>query len=153
MTDTNIKTKNPFKFMNVNQQNHSKQFNKIVNENPKIKKKGKEINLREFINEGFECSDLMTNLKKFGNTEKIKKESAFVMLDEELLTGDYRDLLDIQKKGAEAYKTLSAIERRNMSEKDFIKEYDKHKTEMELSKNKSQNLQKEEKENVEIASK
>lgn len=151
MTDT-IKLKNPFNYMNVYNKNHSKQFNKIVDENPKIKKKGKEINLRDFINEGFECSDLMTNLKKFGNTEHIKKESAFIMLDEELLTGDYRDLLDIQKKGAEAYKTLSAIDRRNLTENEFIKQYDKHKNEMELSKNNPENTKTEEK-NVETTSK
>lgn len=136
-----------FKFQKVYDKNRSKKFIKEIDENPTIIKKGKKINLREFINEGFESSDLMTNLKKFGNAERIRKESAFLMLDDMLLESDFRNLLDIQTKGKEAYKNIAAIDRRNLSEKEFLKEYDNYKNQKDKNINKTG-----EKENVESSS-
>lgn len=87
-----------YKFMDVYNKTRSQNYRSEVDENPVITKKGKKINLREYVNEGFEMADLATNLKKFGSIENIKKEEAFLMLDNELLDGDMRDLLDLQVK-------------------------------------------------------
>ena len=113
--------------MNVYDKERSKKYSKKVDENPEIVKKGKKINLRQYINEGFESSDLMTNIRKFGSTEKITKESAFLILDDILLNADFRDLLDIQKQGKIAYNTISAEYKRQLDEKKFLKEYEKYK--------------------------
>lgn len=109
--------------MEVYDKERSNNFVKLVEENPVITKKGKKINLREYVNEGFEAADLATNLKKFGSIERIKKESAFVMLDNELLDSDFRDLLDLQDKAKVFYNQLSVEERRNLTEKQFVEDF------------------------------
>lgn len=130
MTETlKINEKIPFNFMKVYNKKRADNFKSKIDPNPVITKKGKKINLRDFVNEGFEGADLMTNLKKFGSTEKIKREAAFIMLDNMILEGDFRDLLDIQKIGRIAYNQLAVEERRNLTEKEFLKDFKKFKEE------------------------
>lgn len=120
---TELTKKLPFNFMKVYDVKRTKDFESKIDPNPRITKKGKKINLRDYVNEGFEAADLMTNLKKFGSVEKIKKEQAFLMLDDILLNADYRDVLDIQKQGKIAYNQLAIEERRNLTENDFLRDY------------------------------
>lgn len=123
-----------YKFMDVYNKQRSNNYRCEVNENPVITKKGKKINLRDYVNEGFEVADLATNLKKFGSIENIKKEEAFLMLDNELLDGDMRDLLDLQIKAKNIYNQLSLDERRNLSLNNFINNFQAFKNQKETEK-------------------
>lgn len=123
-----------YKFMDVYNKTRSQNYRSEVDENPVITKKGKKINLREYVNEGFEMADLATNLKKFGSIENIKKEEAFLMLDNELLDGDMRDLLDLQVKAKNVYDKLSLEERRNLSLNNFINNFQTFKNQKETEK-------------------
>ena len=123
-----------FKFMDVYNKQRSNNYRCEVNENPVITKKGKKINLRDYVNEGFEMADLATNLKKFGSIENIKKEEAFLMLDNELLDGDMRDLLDLQIKARNVYNQLSLEDRRNLTENNFINNFREFKNQKEKEK-------------------
>ena len=123
-----------YKYMDVYNKSRSQNYRSEVNENPVITKKGKKINLRDYVNEGFEMADLATNLKKFGSIENIKKEEAFLMLDNELLDGDMRDLLDLQLKAKDIYNQLSLDERRNLSLNNFINNFQTFKNQKETEK-------------------
>lgn len=123
-----------YKFMDVYNKQRSQNYRAEVNENPVITKKGKKINLRDYVNEGFEMADLATNLKKFGSIENIKKEEAFLMLDNELLDGDMRDILDLQIKAKNVYNQLSLDERRNLSLNNFINNFQTFKNQKETEK-------------------
>ena len=123
-----------YKFMDVYNKQRSQNYRSEVNENPVITKKGKKINLRDYVNEGFEMADLATNLKKFGSIENIKKEEAFLMLDNELLDGDMRDLLDLQIKARNVYNQLSLEDRRNLTENNFINNFREFKNQKEKQK-------------------
>ena len=122
-----------YKFMEVYNKQHSQNYRSEVDENPVIVKKGKKINLRDYVNEGFEMADLATNLKKFGSIENIKKEEAFLMLDNELLDGDMRDLLDLQIKAKNVYNQLSLDDRRNLSLNNFINNFQTFKNQQKES--------------------
>ena len=123
-----------FRFMDVYNKQRSQNYRSEVNENPVITKKGKKINLRDYVNEGFETADLATNLKKFGSIENIKKEEAFLMLDNELLDGDMRDLLDLQIKARNVYNQLSLEDRRNLSLNNFVNNFQTFKNQKETEK-------------------
>lgn len=125
-----------YKFMDVYNKTRSQNYRSEVNENPVITKKGKKINLRDYVNEGFEMADLATNLKKFGSIENIKKEKAFLMLDNEILEGDLRDLIDIQKKAGSFYNQLSVQERRTLDINQFVRDFQTFKNQKETEKQK-----------------
>ena len=125
-----------YKFTEVNTKQHSQNYRSEVDENPVITKKGKKINLRDYVNEGFEMADLATNLKKFGSIEGIKKENAFLMLDDEILEGDLRDLIEIQKRAGKFYNQLSLEERRNLSQSQFVRDFQTFKNQKETEKQK-----------------
>ena len=125
-----------YKFTEVNTKQHSQNYRSEVDENPVITKKGKKINLRDYVNEGFEAADLATNLKRFGSIENIKKENAFLMLDDEILEGDLRDLIEIQKRAGKFYNQLSLEERRNLSQSQFVRDFQTFKNQKETEKQK-----------------
>lgn len=125
-----------FKFMDVYNKSRSNNYRSEVDENPIITKKGKKINLRDYVNEGFEAADLATNLKKFGSIENIKKEKAFLMLDDQILEGDLRDLIDIQKKAGSFYNQLSVQERRTLDINQFVRDFQTFKNQKEMEKQK-----------------
>lgn len=125
-----------YKFMDVYNKLRSQNYRSEVDENPVITKKGKKINLRDYVNEGFEAADLATNLKRFGSIENIKKENAFLMLDDEILEGDLRDLIELQKKAGKFYNQLSVEERRTLSENQFVRDFQTFKNKKETEKQK-----------------
>lgn len=104
-----------------------KEFETKIDMNPVIHRKGKDINLRDYVNEGFESSDLMTNLKKFGGIQQITKEQHFQILDNEILDGDFRDIIEINQKAKDLYMQLSAEDRRNQTAESIAKEFEKYK--------------------------
>lgn len=105
----------------------NKQFETEINPNPTINKKGKQINLRDLVNESFESADLQENIKNFANIKNITKEQIFMELDDEILKADMRDIIEINKKASEQYQYMSAMNKRNLNEQKFADEYKKYK--------------------------